>query len=376
MKIFLVGTAYPHRGGITHFNTLLYRTLLNRGHSVTIYSFKRQYPSLFFPGKTQYEKDSKFKVPAQQLIDSINPFNWLKVGWLMAKQKPDLVVLHHWMPFFGPAFGTIAKLVKRVGAKTIFICHNIVPHESQPFAKFLTKNVLKKSDYYIVLSAKEKKDLETVVKNPIVKVVYHPVYELFNNGMDQDQARKKLGLGNEFVVLFFGHIRKYKGLQVLLDALNIARKNLNLKLIIAGEFYDSKEIYTKKIKDLSLENNVLLFDHFIPSDQIGLYFTASDVVALPYLSATQSGVIQICYNYNKPVISSRVGGLPEFIDEGKTGLLVPPNDPEQLAEAIVDFSNNNYKKSFSENVKEYKKRFSWDTMASEIESFIQQKPNE
>jgi glycosyltransferase involved in cell wall biosynthesis len=376
MKIFLVGTAYPYRGGITHFNTLLYRTLTKRGHSVNIISFKRQYPSLFFPGKTQYEKDSKFKVPAQQLIDSINPFNWLLVGRLMAKQKPDLVVLHHWMPFFGPAFGTIANLVKKAGAKTIFICHNIVPHESQPFAKFLTKNVLRKSDYYIVLSAKEKKDLQTIVNNPIVKVVYHPVYELFDKQISQKDARKKLGLSKEFVVLFFGHIRKYKGLQVLLDAIKIARKNINLKLVIAGEFYDSEEIYTNKIKELSLEKDVLLFNHFIPSDQIGLYFTACDVVALPYLSATQSGVIQICYNYNKPVISSRVGGLPEFIDEGKTGLMVPPNNPTELAKTIVEFAQNNYAENFSEHIKEYKKRFSWDTMAHEIESFIQKKPNE
>ena len=370
MKIFQVGTAYPHRGGIAHFNNLLYKTLKKRGHSVKIISFKRQYPSIFFPGKTQYEKDDKYKVETFPIIDSVNPLNWLKVGKQLADEKPDIVIFHHWMPFFGPAFGTIAKRVKKAGAKVVFICHNIVPHEKQPMGACLTKWVLRKSDSYIVLSEKEKRDLETIVKNPDVKVVFHPVYEIFNTDITPEQSKKELGLNKENVVLFFGHIRKYKGLDVLLRAFKIAKEKVNFKLIVAGEFYDDQEKYNSLINELGIKDDLLLFDDFIPTDKVGMYFKASDVVILPYISATQSGVIQICYNFDKPVIATRVGGLPEFIDENKTGLLIEPNDPQAVADAIVKFYSENLQPEFSENVRIFKQKFSWENMAKEIESFL------
>ena len=370
MKIFQVGTAYPHRGGIAHFNNLLYKTLKKRGHTVKIISFKRQYPSIFFPGKTQYEKDEKYKVETFPLIDSVNPFNWLKVGKQLADEKPDVIIFHHWMPFFGPAFGTVAKRVKKAGAKVVFICHNIIPHEKQPLGTFLTKWVLRKSDSYIVLSEKEKRDLKTIVINPDVKVVFHPVYEIFNTDISDEQSRKELELENQNVVLFFGHIRKYKGLEVLLQAVKIAKEKVNFKLIVAGEFYDGEEKYRTLINELGISENVLLFDEFIPTEKVGMYFKASDVVILPYLSATQSGVIQICYNFDRPVIATRVGGLPEFIDENKTGMLVPPNDPQAIADAIVKFYDKNLKVEYSENIKLFKQQFSWENMAKEIESFL------
>lgn len=370
LKIFLVGTAYPYRGGIADFNFLLSKTLKKRGHQVEIITFKRQYPDLLFPGKSQYEEDERRQVATRRLIDSVNPINWWRVGRWLAAEAPDLVIFHHWMPFFGPAFSTIAKRLRKAGAKILFICHNIFPHESRPLDTFLTRQTLKNSDFFIVLSEKEKRDLERLLPQPKVKMVHHPVYEIFESGLTPAEARKKLGLRDEFVALFFGYIRKYKGLKVLIEAVALAKEKINIRLLVAGEFYDDEEKYREQIRRLSLNDHIIMQNNFIPSDELGTYFLASDVVVLPYLSASQSGIIQICYNYDKPVIASRVGGLPEFVDEGKTGLLVPPDDPQALADALVEFCQKGYSEPFSQNVKEYKKRFSWENMAEEIEGFL------
>ena len=373
MKIAMVGTAFPHRGGIAHFNALLYKTLESRDHEMKIFSFSRQYPSLFFPGKTQYD-DSKDSIPinATPTVDSINPFTWYKTAKKIIQYNPDLIIFKYWMPFFAPAFATIAAQVKKKcpDTKVLYICDNIIPHEKQIGDNFLTKCALSTVDYFIVMSKSVGNDLKLFKPEAPVEMVYHPVYEIFETQYSKKEARKLLNLPSGPILLFFGYIRKYKGLEVLLDAMPILQNELNLKLLIAGEFYDDEQKYIKKIKSLELKNSVILKSDYIPNEKVGLYFAAADAVALPYISATQSGIVQVCYNYNKPVIATDVGGLPEVVIDKKTGFIVPSNNPNAFAKAVIRFYQEKREEEFSNNVKTEKKKYSWDNIASVIENFM------
>ncbi len=374
MKIVMIGTAYPHRGGIAHFNTLLFRTLQKRGHEVKMISFTRQYPSIFFPGKTQFETsgDRSLDIGAEPMLDSINPVSWLKVANRVRQINPDLIIFKYWMPFFAPAYTTIAKRAKaRRGTRVLYVCDNIIPHERRPGDKWLTKRALNTVDYFIVMSDSVKKDLLSLKPNARFKMVQHPVYEIFGKSYDKKQARAKLGLKeDERVVLFFGYIRRYKGLHVLLDAMARVNEKMTVKLLVAGEFYDEKEGYLQRIKELDLQGTVEVLDRYIPNEEVGLYYAAADVVALPYVSATQSGIVQICYHYNKPVIATAVGGLPEVVHDGETGFVVPARNADAFADAIVRFYRENREREFAANVAKVKEKFSWDRMAEAIEHFF------
>lgn len=372
MKIVIIGTAYPMRGGIAHFNALLYKTLREHGHEVNLISFKRQYPSIFFPGKTQYETgDEGIHVDSEALLDSIGPGSWVKVARRVRSLNPDLVIFKYWMPFFAPAFAVIAKMVKRArNTKVLFVCDNIIPHERRPGDDFLTRMVLKTVDYYIVMSETVEKDLLQFVPDAKCRRLHHPVYEFFKGDFRKEEARKKLGLGPGPVVLFFGYIRRYKGLHVLLDAVALLKDKLPAKLLVAGEFYDDKAKYDQQIEKLGIQDSVILLDRYIPNEEVGLYYAAADVVALPYVSATQSGIVQICYNYNKPVIATDVGGLPEVVSDGETGFVVPAGNARALADAIKRFYDENREMAFSRRVAEVKKNFSWDRMAEAVEELM------
>ncbi|MEE9224889.1 MAG: glycosyltransferase [Bacteroidota bacterium] len=368
MKIVIVGTAYPLRGGIAHFNALLAHHLSKR-HSVEIVTFKRQYPKLLFPGKTQLEHGEQQHItPAPQLIDSINPATWIRVGTQIRKRRPDLLIFKYWMPFFAPCFRWIAKGAKRsTSVKVLFICDNIIPHERRPGDLLLTKYVFKQADFFIVQSDAVEADLNKHFPGSKYAKVPHPVYEIFGAPLPTEEARRLLNLTEERIMLYFGYVRAYKGLHTLLDAMPMVLRQLKVRLLVVGEFYEDERPYREKTRRLELENVVTTVSNYVPNEKVRVYFSAADVVVLPYVSATQSGIVQIAYNFNKPVIATRVGGLPEAVRDGETGFLVPPNNPQALADAIVRFYQGNRVLDFGQRVKTLKQEFSWERFVEAIE---------
>jgi len=371
MDIIILGTAYPLRGGIAHYNALLYQELKKK-HSVEIITFKRQYPKLLFPGKTQVETEGALvRVPSEPLVDSINPLNWVAVGKEIRRRQPDLIIMKYWLPFFGPCFGTIARVAKRgTQTKVLYICDNVVPHEKRPGDTIFTTYAFGAGDFFIVQSDAVERDLKALLPSARYAKVPHPVYNIFGEPVDKAQARKQLGITDERVLLFFGYVRAYKGLNVMLHAMkNIAEKT-GAKLLVVGEFYDDKEKYIELIRRLGIEKHVVVNSDYVPNERVGLYFSAADVVMLPYTSATQSGIAQIAYNFNKPVIATSVGGLAEVVRDGVTGFVVPPNDPEALAHAVERYFAENREGEFSANVMHEKRKYSWEAMAEAIERFM------
>ncbi|HEX9972247.1 MAG TPA: glycosyltransferase, partial [bacterium] len=300
------------------------------------------------------------------------PLSWVRAFFAIRRFKADLVVYKYWMPFFAPCYAAISFLTRIfTRTKILYLCDNIIPHERRIEDRLLTSIGLWHVHYFIVQSKVVKNDLLEFRPNAAYKEVPHPVYELFSKSFDKSEARKQLNLQeNENVILFFGYVRKYKGLHVLLDAIPKVLEETNVKLLVAGEFYDDEQGYRDQIQRLGISDSVSIFADYIPNEEVGLYYSAADVVVLPYISATQSGIVQIAYNYDKPVITTNVGGLPEVIDEGKTGFIVPSEDVAALAKSIVHFFKIKDKIDFSKNISEYKKQFSWDRMAAEIEGFI------
>jgi glycosyltransferase involved in cell wall biosynthesis len=369
MKIVIISTAYPLRGGIAHYVSLLYQHLSKR-HDVSIITFKKQYPKFLFPGKSQEEiGDPGSGVPSVQIIDTLNPFTWYKAGRIAAELKPDLVIFKYWMPFFAPAFGVVARVAKKKSTcKVMFICDNVIPHEHTPIDEALTSWLFKAGDSFIVQSKSVEKDLLSVVENPNYRFVPHPVYENFGESIERREARRKIGLReDENTALFFGYVRKYKGLHVLLDSMREVLRSVNVKLMVVGEFYDDERTYLQQIEKLDLRNNVMVVDNYVPNDEVAKYFSASDVVVLPYLDATQSGIAQIAYNFDKPVITTDVGGLAEVVINGKTGLVVSPDSPGQLAQAIVRFFTEKLGEKFSKGVEEQKRLYSWENLVKAVE---------
>ena len=367
MKIVIVGPAYPLRGGIAHYNALL-ASNLKKKHTVEIITFKRQYPKIFFPGKTQDEIGLFHAIPAPQLIDSINPLNWVRVAKEVRSRTPDLLIFKYWLPFFGPCFGTIAKLAKRgTRAKVLFICDNVIPHERRPGDRLFTRYAFKQVDYFIVQSDAVERDLSEFWPGAVYRNVPHPVYNIFGNAVEKAQARKALNLQAKYVLLFFGYVRAYKGLHVLLDAMAKLLHRLDIQLMVVGEFYDDEQKYRARIRQLALERHVIVNSNYVPNEQVGLYFSAADAVVLPYISATQSGIAQIAYNFDKPVIATKVGGLGEVVLDNITGYLVPPNDPDALAESILRFYSENREAAFAANVQVEKKKYTWEALVKAIE---------
>jgi D-inositol-3-phosphate glycosyltransferase len=371
MKILILGTAYPLRGGIAHYNALLY-TYLKKKHDVTIISFKRQYPKMFFPGRTQEERgDAGFSVQSEPLIDSVNPFNWILVALKLRKRRPDVIIFKYWLPFFGPCMGTICALVK-MGRKTkvITICDNVIPHERRPGDMVFTRYAFERTDGFIVQSDTVEKDLLSVVDRPVYKKVPHPVYEIFGNKKSKPEAKKILNLSEENILLFFGYVRSYKGLHVLIDAMKEVKKSLSVKLLVVGEFYDDEEQYRWHISDAQVRDVIDVISEYVANEKVCDYFSAADAVILPYLSATQSGIAQIAYNFDKPVIATKVGGLAEVVADGVSGLVVPPNDPHALADAIRRFYKENLERPLSAGAAKEKEKYSWDRMVEAIEQLI------
>ena len=369
MKIAIIGTAYPLRGGIAHYNAILASHLKQR-HTVDVITFKRQYPKLFFPGTSQKETgDPGIPIHSRQLVDSINPFNWIRTGLTVRRERPDLIIFKYWLPFFGACFGTIA-VIARWGTRTkvLYICDNVIPHEHRPGDRFLTRFALKRGDAFVVQSDQVERDLLSLLPRARCRKVPHPVYEIFGKTIPKAEARAKLGIPvDKPVILFFGYIRPYKGLMTLLDALPHVPASLDITTLIVGEFYEDPAPYRDRIAALGLGGRLKLAAEYVPNEEVSMYFSAADLLVLPYRSATQSGIIQIAYNFDRPVIATNVGGLPEVVIHGRTGLIVPPDDPVALARAVEEFFRSGKMDEFTKNVREEKKKYSWDRLVEAIE---------
>jgi glycosyltransferase involved in cell wall biosynthesis len=368
MKILLFGPAYPLRGGMAHFIALLYTNLAQRGHEVEIINFKRQYPKILFPGKTQEESgEAGLPVPSTVLIDSINPFNWILQGLKLRNRNADLVISTFWLPFLAPSSGTIHALLRNKKTKTLTILHNLIPHEKRPGDMLFTRWLIRFTDYFIAQSASVEKDLQHLVPNARYKRVALPMFSLFKDRIPKTEARKILGVNDEKVILFFGYIRPYKGLHVLIDAMKILRGKMNVRLLVCGEFYGDEEKYREHMKEAGVEDGTTVISDYISNESVHLYFSAADVVVQPYLSATQSAIAQIAYFFSSPIIATNVGALPEVIVNEKSGLIVPPNDPAALANAIVRFYAENLEATLTAGAGEERKKYSWTAMVDAIE---------
>jgi len=374
MKIVIVGTSYPYRGGIAAFSDRLAKEFVKENVDIEIVTFKLQYPSFLFPGKTQYsDAEAPENISISQKINSIVPSNWLKVGREIRRKNPDVVIFTYWMSFFAPCFGTIARVVKKkCHAKCIGLIHNMMPHEKSILDKMFPPYFVKAMDGFVALSKSVLADIELLDKDRKPKVFTpHPLYDHFGIIEDKTVAIKKLGLDeNCRYMLFFGLVRAYKGLDLLIDAFADERfRKMNVKLIVAGEFYDDEKPYLEQIERLGLKDCIIINNRYISDSDVKDYFNAADIIVQPYKSATQSGVTQIAYHFEKPMLVTNVGGLKEIIPDGKVGYVVEPQ-PSEIANALVDFYKNEKIKTFVEGVKEEKKKYAWSNMTDAVRQVI------
>jgi D-inositol-3-phosphate glycosyltransferase len=371
-KVIIIGTAYPFRGGgMSTYNERLARAYQQRGDEVTIFTFSLQYPGFLFPGKTQYSTDPPpVDLNILVAINSVNPLNWLKFGKKIKNLNADIVIIRYWMPFMAPCLGTLARIIRRNNlSKVIAITDNIIPHEKMPVGRLLSRYFVKSCDGFVAMSRAVLNDLDAF--DTVKPRVYspHPLYDNFGEPVSKLQAKKNLGLEEDIrYILYFGFIREYKGLDLLIKAFADNRfRELRVKLLIAGEFYVDSKPYLDLIQKLNLEKQIVLRTEFIENSEIVNYFCASDIVAQPYRDATQSGVTQIAYYFDKPILTTNVGGLSETVPNGVVGYVVEP-EVDEICEALLRFFNENKEKEFSDNAAIEKKRFSWEILLSRIDS--------
>lgn len=370
-KIFIIGPAHPLRGGLATFNQRLAKQFNEEGHDCSIYSFSLQYPSFLFPGKTQYsDEPAPENLQIHTVINSINPLNWIKIGNRIRKEKPDFLVVRFWLPFMGPALGTILRRVrKNKHTRIICIADNIIPHEKRFGDKPFTNYFLKSCDAFITMSEKVMADLRLFTKEKPAQLVSHPLYDNFGDILSKTEARKHLGLPeNEKIILFFGFIRKYKGLDLLFEAISYLRNlkppPVDFKLLVAGEFYEDAKQYEELIDKLGIKEQLILKTDFIPDSEVKYYLCAADAVIQPYRNATQSGVTPLAYHFEKPMVVTNVGGLPVLVPNEKVGLVVEPT-PQAIAEGILRFYQlgEDY---FIPHLRNEKQKYSWANMAGAI----------
>ena len=380
-KIVIIGSAHPFRGGgVTTFNHRLAKEFIDLGHECAIYSFSLQYPSFLFPGKTQYtDEPAPEGLTIHSVINSVNPVNWVRIGNRLSKERPDIIVVRYWLPLMGPAFGTILRRVRKNSyTKIICIADNIVPHEKRPGDHAFTTYFLKSCDAFITMSEKVMNDLKSFEPGKPAQLVAHPLYDNFGATVPKTEARDHLGLPqNEKIILFFGFIRKYKGLDLLLEAMSILQQpNLKhqtsnpegsgqaVKLLIAGEFYESEKLYQEQIEKLGIRDQLILRTNFIPDSEVPYYICAADAVIQPYRNATQSGVTPLAYHFEKPMIVTNVGGLPSLISNEKSGPIVEP-DPASIAQGILKFYQLG-ENHFIPQIRMDKLKYSWAVMVNTI----------
>jgi len=369
-KIVIVGPAHPLRGGgMSTFNERLAKAYSDTGNDVEIFSFSLQYPSFLFPGKSQFtDEPAPEGLKINSTINSINPLSWIKTGNRIKKLKPDIVIIRYWIPFMGPALGTIARRIRKNKLSTIIaITDNVIPHEKRAGDKAFTRYFMKPVHAFITMSESVMKDLNIFDKGKPKALCQHPLYDNYGASIPRAEALELLDLSKDHTyLLFFGLVRKYKGLDLLLHALADKRlSHIPLKLMVAGEFYDDFEPYRQLVKDLGISNIVIMNNEFIPNAEVVRYFCAADLVVQPYRDATQSGVTQVAYHFDKPMVVSNVGALPEMVPDGKAGYVVEP-EAGQIAEAIRKYFDEEKEREFTENVISEKKKYSWDVFLQAI----------
>ena len=376
MKIILVGTAFPYRGGLAAFNERLAREYVKQGNEVEIITFSLQYPGFLFPGKSQFSTEfAPEDLKIKRLIHSINPPNWIKVGRIIKRKSPDMVIFSYWMAFIAPCFGTIARIAKSPNTKMVALIHNMIPHEPTILDKLFPRYFVKAMDGFVAMAESVVADIKHFDADNKPKVVSpHPIYDHYGDALTKKEATIKLGLHEQKdYVLFFGFIRQYKGLDLLLEAFADERlRKFPVRLIIAGEFYENPQPYLELIIRLKLDGLVELRTGFIPDNEVRNYFSIADLVAQPYRTATQSGVTQIAYHFEKPMLVTNVGGLSENIPNGKVGYVVGV-EPLQIADAMVDFFTNQRAEKMIENIKVEKTKFLWSRMTDAIDGLFKVK---
>jgi len=367
-KIFIIGPAYPLRGGLATFDELFCEAFNKQGHHCEIISYSLQYPNFLFPGSTQFDTSGNAPkhLNIHTLINSINPLSWIKTARFIKKQKPDFIVFRFWIPFMGPALGSIARMVRKSGVKIIAITDNVIPHEKRVGDKVFANYFINACDGFITMSKAVMNDLEKFTNTTHKKYLLHPLYTSFGEKLNKQQARAALNLPvDKQIVLFFGLIRKYKGLDMLLDAMKELKSQPNIVLVVAGEFYEDKQPYLDLIEKHQIETQVILHAKFIANEDVKLYFSAADLVALPYRSATQSGVTQVSFHFEVPTLVTNVGGLGEIIPDKVAGYVVEPNGKE-IAQGINDYFENNRMQQFTEGMKKEKEKYDWRIFVDEV----------
>ncbi|MDE6921268.1 MAG: glycosyltransferase family 4 protein [Lachnospiraceae bacterium] len=374
-KIVLIGPVYPYKGGIAHYTSLLYRALSQR-YDVDMISYKMQYPKFLFKREQKDYQNDVFRVDdAQFLINTANPLNIAGVSFRLKKMHPDLVIMQWWHPYFAPCYRIMETVLGR-NIKKMFVCHNVFPHERFPADRMLTKAVLGRADHFLLHSQSDIRELLSICPKAQYILNPHPTYNAFRlRNLTKEQARAELSLDGdscEKILLFFGFVREYKGLEHLIAAMPQVRRRLgNVRLIIAGTFGRDRDRYLDLIDERQVRDCIRVVDGYIPDNEVERYFAACDVVVLPYESATQSGIIQIAYGFGKPVIATNVGGLPDVVMDGQTGYIVERGDEKQLADAIVKYYQCGMEETFAANVRREAYRFSWDRLAEKVDAVLE-----
>jgi glycosyltransferase involved in cell wall biosynthesis len=370
MKVALLGPTYPHRGGIAHYTTLLARAFAT-SHETHLVSFRRLYPKLFFPGTTQFDRSGEAiepPVPPEPILDSVNPLTWIAAGRRLRALAPELLVVTWWHPFFGPSLGTAARLARQ-GArpKRVFLCHNVEPHEATPLDHALASYGLGAADGFLVHARAEAERLAPRAKGRPVRVHPHPSYEIFHRGApSREEARAKLQAKGR-VLLFFGYVRPYKGLADLLEALRRTRPDAWDRLYVVGEFYEPRDRYARWLEDPALRSKIVVVDRYVANEEVGAYMAAADAVVLPYRSATGSGIAQVAFGAGVPVIATKTGGLEDVVEDGVSGLLVPPESPDAIARAIERFFDEDLGPTLRNGVARARTRFSWEALVDALQ---------
>lgn len=375
MKIVIIGPAHPLRGGLASYNERLATEFQQQGDDVCIYTFSLQYPSFLFPGTTQFSSEpAPAHLKIKVAINSINPFNWIKTGNEIRRQKPDIVIVRFWLPFMGPCLGTILRIIKKnKHSKIICIADNVIPHEKRFGDEGFTRYFLKPVDAFVTMSEKVLSDLRSFTKKP-AKYVVHPLYDNFGKAVTVKEAKNYLNISQEqHLTVFFGFIRKYKGLDILLESIAVLQKQhpdflKDHKFLIAGEFYEDQKPYEDQIQRLGIAEHLILHTHFIADSEVKYYLCAADVVIQPYRNATQSGVTPLAYHFEIPMIVTNVGGLPALVPDNIAGIVTEP-DAASIADSILQFYRKG-KDHFIPGLQKEKVKYSWVVMTNEIKSLV------
>lgn len=372
-KLVIIGPAWPLRGGLAAFDEKLAICFGEKGIQSSIHTFSLQYPSLLFPGKTQYSTQPAPKgINIKATINSINPFNWIKVGWQIMREKPDLIIVRYWIPFLGPCLGTILKIVHwNRHTKVISIVDNMIPHEKRLGDTLFTKYFASSIDGFVTMSEKVKNDVKLFSHKPTL-VSPHPIFDHFGSAIPTLQARTQLGLGeNDKIILFFGYIRKYKGLDLLIQAMKDIRiQQLGIRLLVVGEFYDAAQPYINLVNSLALQNQITFYDQFVPDQEVTNYVSAADFIIQPYKNATQSGVTPLAYHFSKPMLVTNVGGLADTVPHLKVGVVTEPTS-EDIANGIVQLYDLGAA-HFMPYIQEERKKYTWEQMTEKFLALHQQ----